>query len=436
MKLLQVVPAWVAVAAVAIDALKILLPTNRPLMPPRLPPHFPAHLPTGLPAQLASKTEPVQLTQSTLSTALLSAALILPGIRIASAEPMPEHALISLKYLKYQDSQPGLTRISVDAPSVSVLAPIAGEWSLEGTLTSDAVSGASPRYHTAISGASKMNDQRNAGDVTVTKYFPRGSLAMGVAYSTEHDYVSRAVSMLGDFSGEDKNTTWSLGFGVSKDKINPVNQIVVDEKKTTVNLLLGLTQILSTQDIGQFTLTYARGDGYFSDPYKTLDNRPRTRNQSTALVRWNHHFSGTEGTSRLSYRYYTDTYHIKAHTFTGEYLDRLGHGWTIVPSFRLYTQNAASFYFDPVYDKDYGAPFPPGYIFGGNQYLSADQRLSGFGAVTLGIKLIKQITPDWTADIKLETYEQRSNWQFFDKRGLALDPLRARSVQVGITRKW
>lgn len=370
-----------------------------------------------------------------LGNALLAAALLLPGLAVHAEEP-PERSTLSVKYLNYEESQSGLDRVHVDSPSVSLVTPIAGAWSLAGSLTSDHVSGASPRYHTAISGASRMKDTRRAGDIAITRYLPNGSVTVGAAYSTEHDYVSRALSLTGTVSSEDKNTTWSFGIGGSDDAIDPVNLVVSGESRQTVNVMAGVTQVLTPHDIAQLTLTRTQGHGYYSDPYKMLDNRPRERNQNTLLARWNHYHEGSGGTTRLSYRYYTDTFGIRAHTLGAEYVQPLADGWRITPSVRYYTQRAASFYFDPVYDATLGAPFPPGYVFGGTQFSSADQRLSGFGAVTLGIKVAKEISRYWTVDLKVEAYQQRGAWRAFDSGSPGLDAMRARSIQLGLTRQW
>lgn len=370
-----------------------------------------------------------------LGNALLAAALLLPGLAVHAEEP-PERSTLSVKYLNYEEGQSGLDRVHVDSPSVSLVTPIAGAWSLAGSLTSDHVSGASPRYHTAISGASRMKDTRRAGDIAITRYLPNGSVTVGVAYSTEHDYASRALSLTGTVSSEDKNTTWSFGIGGSDDAIDPVNLVVSGESRQTVNVMAGVTQVLTPHDIAQLTLTRTQGHGYYSDPYKMLDNRPRERNQNTLLARWNHYHEGSGGTTRLSYRYYTDTFGIRAHTLGAEYVQPLADGWRITPSVRYYTQRAASFYFDPVYDATLGAPFPPGYVFGGTQFSSADQRLSGFGAVTLGIKVAKEISRYWTVDLKVEAYQQRGAWRAFDSGSPGLDAMRARSIQLGLTRQW
>lgn len=48
--------------------------------------------------------------------AVLAAALALPGV--VAAETAPTEGLIAFKYLWYHDLQPGLSRITVNSPSV------------------------------------------------------------------------------------------------------------------------------------------------------------------------------------------------------------------------------------------------------------------------------------------------------------------------------
>ncbi|OYO30352.1 DUF3570 domain-containing protein [Janthinobacterium sp. PC23-8] len=375
-----------------------------------------------------------QNKQPSVGQALLAAAMLLPAA--VHAETPPERAAISVKYLDYKENQSGLDRIRVHAPSISVLAPVAGDWAIAASATTDDVSGASPRYHTAVSGASRMSDLRKAGDVAVTRYLPGGTVSVGAAFSTEHDYRSRALSLQGTVNSEDKNTTWAFGVGGSDDAINPVNHIVTNEGRQTVNLLAGVTHVFTPVDIGQLTYTHSSGHGYYSDPYKLVDNRPRKRDQDTLLALWNHRFVGLDATSRLSYRYYRDSFGVSAHTLSAEWVQSLAGGWTLTPALRLYSQRAANFYFDPVYDARTGAPFPPGYVFGGSAFTSADQRLSGFGAVTAGVKVAKQINQDWSVDLKLERYEQRGAWRAFGNGSPGLAPLHATSMQIGFTRLW
>jgi len=362
--------------------------------------------------------------------AIIAAALALPGV-MAHAETVPEEGTLSVKYLRYQDEQPGLKRVQVSAPSLYLLAPLSPRWVIEGSAVSDAVSGASPRYHTAISGASKMQDERHAGDAKLTHYDGHNSYGVGVALSGEHDYQGRSVSVDAAFGSEDSNRTWNLGLGLSSDKISSRDNLLLHEKRHTTETMVGVTQALSTVDLVQVNLSFNRGTGYFSDPYKSLDVRPNARNQSILLTRWNHHFVGLGSTLRASYRYYSDTFGIRAHTVGAEWVQPLGARWTLTPSLRLYSQSAASFYFDPVYDPNIGAPYPAGYFTKPPTYSSADQRLSAFGAVTAGVKLAWQAQRNWLFDLKFDRYQQRSSWRVGGTGSIGLAPFNATTVQVG-----
>jgi len=381
----------------------------------------------------------MQLTQSPARMgAVVAAALALPGVwQTAHADVSPESGEVAFKMLHYEDRQPDLKRITVDSPSMYALVPLGPQWSVEGSAVLDNVSGATPRWHTAVSGASTMHEQRRAGDLHVTRYFPRSSYSLGVSISSEHDYTSNAASAGASFSSEDNNTTLNLGLGISRDRIDPVNQIVVGEHKRTSDALVGLTQALGPSDLVQFDLTYSHGEGYYNDPYKLLDQRPRRRDQTAALLRWNHHFDDLDATLRTDYRWYHDNFRINAHTLQFEWVQPVGHGLTFTPLLRLYTQSAASFYFDPVYDATLGPPYPAGYDPNNPpRYLSADQRLSAFGAMTLGLKTEYRIDALWSVDLDVDRYEQRGNWRLGGSGSPGLAPFSATFVQLGVARRF
>ncbi|WP_109017052.1 DUF3570 domain-containing protein [Novimethylophilus kurashikiensis] len=378
--------------------------------------------------QVVSAARPHSATAGpAIGLALLTAATALMAAKNAHADLAPERGMISLKYLDYQDSQSGQDRIGVHAPSIMVMAPVAGVWSVSGTFTSDVVSGASPAFHTEQ--LTKMKDHRKAVDLSVTRYFPRGSLTLGASHSQESDYISRGLSAQGTISTEDKNTTFNLGVGTSDDTITP-SYGGVHEKKNVTDVMVGVTQVLTKQDIAQLNYGFSHGRGYFSDPYKLADERPRERNHRTILARWNHHFAFTDGTSHLSYRYYWDTWDIRAHTISGEYVQPLPYGWTLTPGVRFYTQTAARFYL-PV---DPANPSWPTFPSVNATEFSEDQRLSAFGAVTVGLKVAKQLSPDWLLDVKFEKYKQRSDWAWSGTGDPGLAPFDARTFQFGITR--
>lgn len=369
---------------------------------------------------------------------VVGAALSLPGVCIGPvhAAGAPEKGVIAFKYLHYQDSQPGLQRIKVDSPSIYVQAPLGSDWSVEGSAVVDTLSGATPRWQSTVSTASTMHEERKAGDVKVTRYFERSAYAIGASHSAEHDYVSNAVSVEGSWSSDDNNTTLNLGVGAASDRIHPVNggqQGVLNDTRKTVELIVGLTQAISASDVAQVNLTYWHGTGYFSDPYKTLDFRPRERTQAALLARWNHHFEGDRSTLRLSYRFYRDSYRINAHTVQAEWVKPVTGNFVLTPLVRLYSQSAASFYVDSQTDA---AGFPVFPDVAPGQLNSGDQRLSAFGAITLGLKAEYRLTPLWTVDGKIEGYEQRSNWRLGGQGSTGLDPFRATFVQFGASRRF
>ena len=391
-------------------------------------------------AAIAAGVEPSVVAERAWSPGSITlAALALPGVMVAPvlAESPPETAFVAAKIQAYNDWQPGLDRITVVAPSIYVLAPYAGNWSIESTLVHDSISGASPRWHTSISGASRMTDQRTAIDLKLTRYFDRFSLAVRGSNSNENDYRSNAVAIEARLSSPDNNTTWAAGAGVSNDTINPVNGLVVNEKKRVTDFMLGVTQVWSKNDLVQANLSHVIGRGYFNDPYKLADIRPRSRDQTVALVRWNHFVEGGSvmlaGTTlRSSYRFYSDTFGVRAHTVQMEWVKPVNDRFSVIPSARYYTQRAANFYFDPVYDPIIGEPFP----VGNPVYYSPDPRLSSYGAITLGAKVEWRIDGHWSADVKYERYEQRSAWRVGGRGSFGLAPFSAQFVQLGVSRRF
>jgi hypothetical protein len=173
-----------------------------------------------------------------------------------------------------------------------------------------------------------------------------------------------------------------------------------------------------------------------SNPYLFLDIRPNERDENILLFRWNHHFDSTDGTTRFSYRYYTDSFAIRANTFTLDYVQPLPHGWTLTPTVRVYSQTAAYFFAPPVYDPVFGPPIPLGYTLNSGAVVSEDYRLSAYGALTLGVKLEKQIAPDYRVNISVENYEQRGDWALFGSGTHGLAPFYARSIQFGLSKAF
>lgn len=362
-----------------------------------------------------------------LQASLLAAALALQvGCPLALAETAPEQAYVGLKVLDYQDRQPDAQRIRVQAQALTGMVPLGSDWSLSGTLIADSISGASPLFHAKA--LTPMRDKRHAADLALTRYLPQGTWNAGASHSQESDYLSRSIYGGMTRSDEGRNTTWGLSGSLAQDVINPVNQLVRDETRQSVDLLGSLTQVMSERDLVQLALGWSRSQGYMSDPYKLLDERPRGRTRQTLQLRWNHHLDGHNATVRSGYRYFRDDWGIAAHTLDVEYVQPLGPDWKLTPLLRYYTQGAARFYVDADGSRSPFAPSPaPDAV-----HYALDQRLSAFGALTLGAKLSYRWQDNTQLDFKIEQYEQRAAWTW-GAGSPNLPVFRARFIQWGLT---
>ena len=375
---------------------------------------------------------------STLANSLMAAALALPGVAVtptAKAEAVPEKTTIGFKFLKYAEKQQTGDRMKVDSPSMFFLAPIKDKYSIEGSFVLDSMSGASPSSYNSLSGASGkgIRDYRKAGDLKVTTFFDRAALGVGIAASKEHDYESNAFSLDGRFSTANNNTTFAAGVGYSDDEIGSSNNLTLHENRRTTDGLIGITKVLTPNDLVQSNLTVSIGKGYFSDPYKDFDKRPISRTAWAWLTRYNHYFAGPGAARHTSYRYFKNDWGIAAHTMEAAWYQPIGTGWTLRPSVRYYTQRAANFYRDPQ------PPPGPALDFIGAStatHFSADTLLSAFGAVTLGMKVAKEFAHDWTVDLKHEWYQQRSAWRLSGEGSPGVENFTAKWWQIGISKKF
>ena len=367
---------------------------------------------------------------------VVCAALALPGVApAAEMDVVAGNGLVAVRMLSYRDWQPGLDRVRADSPSLQLQLPLAGRWSVDATATRDSVSGASPRWHSAISGASRMRDNRSAFDARFSHHGERDTWSAGGSTSDEHDFESRALSAEWRHASDDNNRSWNLSAGYARDRIGSSDNPSLDERRRSRSVGVGLTQVLSQVDVAQVSLSLTDGRGFYSDPYKSLDARPDRRRQTTLQLKWNHHVQALNSTLRTSWRFYRDSFGIRAHTLGLEWVAPLGERLSVTPLLRAHTQSAASFYYDPVYSA-IGEPYPPGYFENPPQYLSADHRLSAFGALTLGLKLTAQIDRGWTVDLRLERYEQRGSWRVGGTGSPGLAPFKARFVQAGLVYRF
>jgi hypothetical protein len=210
---------------------------------------------------------------------------------------------------------------------------------------------------------------------------------------------------------------------------------------------LSLTQTLSPRLIGQVTYELGYAEGYQASPYRfvpvrmSIDSAPElwvpetdpdTRYRHAVVIGANQAI-GEASSLQGDYRLYRDTWGIWSHTVGARYFAHISKRVELRLRERFYTQSSASFYVDSQTDAA-GFPIFPDLAPG--QLNSGDQRLSAFGAITLGIKAEVRITPLWTVDGKFEGYEQRPSWRLGGQGSTGLDPFRATFMQLGASRRF
>ena len=335
--------------------------------------------------------------------ALFAAAIALPGVlpSTALAESTPTEGVFSLSYYNYRDWQPGASRMSVQSPTIFMLVPISDSLALQGSLVYDAVTGASPYFYNVLSGAS-IGDYRTAGDLKITKWFGRWAVGVGGAVSSEQDYLSRAASVDARYSTPDNNTTYAFGVGGAYDTINSVNGVAVNEHRHSLEFLVGITQVLNAEAIVQSNLTYYTGHGYYSDPYKSLDQRPSERRTLAWLTRYNQAFVAQDGVLQLSYRLLFNSFGDHSNMFEVAWVQGLPQGWSITPNVR--------------------------YI--------ADTRLATWGAFTVGLTATKAFEKGWSAYAKVQYYQQRPDWYLGGAGSPNILDFSARWFEVGFSKTF
>ncbi len=247
-----------------------------------------------------------------------------------------------------------------------------------------------------------VEDSRYSGSVSWTTPVGRlTKLNYGLSGSAEEDYKDIGInsSISRDFN--QKNTTLSAGINYAHDEIDgtignhaPLSSVFASnneigkQTKDVTDILLGVTQIFSKSVIGEFNYTLSSSSGYMNDPYKVVsivnskgqpvdhlyENRPDSR-LSHALY-GEYRIKTSRGVVKPSYRFFTNDWGITSHTFGLAYRRDLGKKSFIEPRLRFYTQTAADFYHTQLGSRGAAAP-----------YASADYRLAGFDAVTIGLHL-------------------------------------------------
>ena len=346
-------------------------------------------------------------------------ALTLPGlVQEAHAGRIEETYNADFQYGHYAESN---QRMSADVFQGALAAPIGKAMTASVNLVRDVLSGASPMFNIKdannkpqqiLSGAS-IREQRDAVSGNLTYFWDKVSLNFGGGFSDEHDYMSRYVNTNLSWDLNKKMTTLNFGASVAFDEVFPTG-FTYNKYKTSQQYLIGVSQILDQDSVIKSNFTFGYHKGFLSDPYKLVffdgtglqaDTRPDTRFQWGWLTQYVRSFKTlNDAALHLDYRYYTDDWGINAHTFEVGWYQPIVDDWMIIPRFRYYSQDHANFY-QPYFQAGTNA-----------SVFSSDYRLAGFGAISGGIKLSKEImhmgkVSSLKFQAGIDYYDRKSSYQ-------------------------
>ncbi|MBI5380521.1 MAG: DUF3570 domain-containing protein [Opitutae bacterium] len=353
--------------------------------------------------------------------------LVHPGVFLAAlalAQPRAARAEDSVSY-KYQDYREAGGRVAVQVQSTAIEKSLGPDMRLKLQGVIDAIAGATPSGEPAPTPdgqvpLSQMHDRRKAWSADLSRQFERVNVALGVANSREHDYVSTgwSVNTLNDFN--QKNTTLLLGVAATKDDVKVFYQGPYASKRTA-DAIVGLTQLLSPQTSVTANLSFGHARGYLDDPYRVIrknteilpglslpltypENRPDKRDRWTVFLGTNHAVRSLSGAVEASYRWFHDTWGTTAHTLDVAWWQSCGEHFRLSPSVRYYRQTATNFYrlsLDGTTFTPALRPRPAG------PFYSADYRLASLETWNLGLKAVWTISDRWQFDAAAERYEMR-----------------------------
>jgi len=307
--------------------------------------------------------------------------------------------------LEYEDySEPG-GRIGVTTQTVRADQDLGTDMHVAISGVVDAIAGATPSGQPAPPGSNQVvlteeHDYRKAWESDFSRQFPGLNVQLGFSRSLEHDYVSNgwSINTLADFN--QKNTTLLLGVAGTDDNVEEFFTPGWMGKRKT-DAIAGITQLLDPQTSVALNLTWGRSTGFLDDPYKVVqkdiqvlpgiylpetfsDNRGDFRDKGVAVASLNRDVPGWHGAWEASYRFYADTFGIKANTAELSWFQHLGGKIILEPDLRLYRQNAADFYY---YNLDNTAIVPTKFPNPNGTRYSSDARLSAFDEADYSLKL-------------------------------------------------
>ncbi len=320
----------------------------------------------------------------------------------AQAVDLPEDRT-DVMYHSYKGG--GLT---ASGPALLVRKRVADTLSLSGTYYVDMVSNASIDVVTT---ASPFKERRHEYGVGVDYAYQDVLVSLSSTRSTEPDYVASSTSLNVSQDVFGGMTTLSLGFTHGNDKVGKKNSPEFSDTADHWRYRLGATQILTPRWLMSANVEAVSDGGFLGSPYRVArvfgsfiqERAPRTRSSRSVKLSAVGDVSGDGPRSavRAEYRYFWDTWDIRAHTAEIGYSRYIRDAWLADAYVRVYSQTHALFYSNNAAVE--------------TAYISRNRQLSTFKSVSLGTKLSYAVTNEpGKYDVKLNLSYELMRFRFSD----------------------
>ncbi|MGQ0835815.1 MAG: DUF3570 domain-containing protein [Gammaproteobacteria bacterium] len=290
--------------------------------------------------------------------------------------------------------------ITIDGPSVLVRKKFGEKFSASANFYIDMVSSASIDVQLT---ASPYEEERTQYSASFDYLRGKSTYSIGFINSEESDYEANTTyyAISHDLFGDLTTITMSYkrawddvfrnvrqpGGGLERD---PTFGDQLDRRGYGI----GVTQVLTRNMILSANYEVLTDEGFLNNPYRSVrfvdptvalgysfesEIYPATRTSNAISARLKR-FLPWRGAAEGSYRFFTDTWGIQAHTAELGYTHPAWNRWVFDGKVRYYRQDAADFYSDLFPRRDFA------------NFLARDKELATFDSVTVGVGAAYQFT--------------------------------------------
>lgn len=295
--------------------------------------------------------------------------------------------------------------VKANGPAFLVRKSLLDKVSITGSYYMDAVSNASIDVVTT---ASPYHEIRHEFGLSADYVYRDAQITLGAMSSHEPDYTANTGSL--DFTQEvfGGMTTVSLGFSRASDAVRKKNSPEFNDSARHWQYRLGVTQILTPRWLVSANFEALSDDGFLGSPYRSArvfgafvpERNPRTRTGRAVKLRLVGDL-GNRDSTHVEYRYFSDTWNIRAHTAEIGYSRYVGQSFLVDSFLRYYAQTHAVFYSDNAQSE--------------TVYVSRNRQLSTFNDYGLGVRVsynLRRVPGRY--DLKLNGTYEYTKFKFKD----------------------